>query len=58
MNEVDEHEWVIDPERIHAHVGHAIEIGTYADRNLAIECMDCGTVLADIDFAKEDEDAR
>jgi hypothetical protein len=45
-----EQEWVVDPTRIHEHAGHDIEIVTYANQNLAIECVSCGTVLADIDF--------
>ena len=45
-----DHEWVVDPERVHSHVGHEIEIVTYGGQNLAIECVSCGTVLADIDY--------
>lgn len=47
---IEEHEWVIEPERVHSHVGHEIEIVTYADQNLAIECVTCGEVIADIDY--------
>lgn len=47
---IDPEEWVIDPEKVHAHVGHEIEIVTYGDQNLAIECVTCGVVIADIDF--------
>ena len=57
MNEIDEHKWVINPETIHAHSGHEIEIVTYSTRlfavgNLAIECIECGVVLADIDYSE------
>lgn len=45
-----EHEWVIDPEEVRAHVGHSIEIVIYGDRNLAIECVDCYSLIADIDY--------
>lgn len=48
---IDEHEWVVDPATVHVHVGHHIEIVVYAERNLAIQCESCGTILADIDFA-------
>jgi hypothetical protein len=47
---VDEHDWVIDPRRVHPHVGHHIEIVTYHDVNLAIQCEDCGELIGDIDF--------
>ena len=33
------------------HKGHEIEIATYADENVSIECLSCGEVL--VDFEKE-----
>lgn len=53
MSAVEEREWVIDPRKVHAHVGHTIEIVTYADENLAIECTDCYEVIGDIDYGPE-----
>ena len=47
---IDEHEWVIEPATVHLHVGHHIEIVVYAERNLAIQCEDCGSLISDIDF--------
>lgn len=32
-----------------AHYGHKIEIANYADRNVAVECVDCYEVLVDFD---------
>lgn len=37
-----------------AHAGHTVEIATYGDEgvgilNVAVECMDCSTVLVDED---------
>jgi hypothetical protein len=60
MQTVDSEEpWVVDPRKVHPHVGHDIEIVTYADRNLAIECVTCSEVLADIDFSgDEPEDEK
>lgn len=31
------------------HVGHLVEVVTYANENVAIECEDCGEVLLDFD---------
>ena len=54
-----EHEWVIDPARVHLHVGHRIEIATYGPKdapvNLAIECVTCYEVLGDIDIFDADD---
>lgn len=46
--------WEIDPETVHVHVGHHIEVVVYAGRNLAIQCEDCGTLLGDIDFVESE----
>lgn len=53
-----EEEWVIDPATVHVHVGHHIEIVVYAERNLAIQCEDCGTIIGDIDFWGTDMEGR
>lgn len=47
-----EQEWIIDPAKIHAHVGHIIEIVEYGNQNLAIECEECGVILAEIDYGR------
>lgn len=37
-------------EELQSHVGHTIECVGYADgRNVALECLDCSTVLMDFD---------
>lgn len=43
-----------DPREMHeellAHVGHDIELVSYGSGgNVTIECIDCGTVLVDVD---------
>ena len=56
---IEQHEWVIEPARVHRHVGHDIEIVTYGEQNLAIECVTCSEVIADIDYeSTKPEDAR
>lgn len=52
FEDIDEHEWVIDPAIVHQHVGHALTVSVYGGRNLAIECLDCMVIIGDIDFAK------
>jgi transcription initiation factor TFIIIB Brf1 subunit/transcription initiation factor TFIIB len=42
-------------ETLRAHVGHNLECVTYADMNVAIECVDCGMVLVDFDTDEEIE---
>lgn len=34
-------------ERLLNHVGHNVEIVTYADENVSLECEDCGEVITD-----------
>jgi hypothetical protein len=40
------------------HVGHQIEVVTYGNPpvNVAIECVDCNTVLLDFDVSDEEEE--
>lgn len=38
------------------HVGHKIEVVTYASQSAAIECVDCYVVLLDFDHDDEDEE--
>lgn len=45
---------VYDYSSLAAHVGHKIECVTYAGgENVAVECVDCNTVL--LDYNREDE---
>lgn len=63
MTAIESREWVVDPAKVHPHVGHTIEIADYhsplspAFGNLAIECITCSLVLADIDYGPDDEEA-
>ena len=36
--------------RLLEHVGHNVEIVTYADQNVALECNDCNEVIEDHDY--------
>lgn len=38
---------VIDAGTLLGHVGHRVEIATYAADNVAVECVDCHEVLGD-----------
>jgi hypothetical protein len=39
------------------HVGHKVEVVTYGDPpvNVAVECVDCGTVLFSFDYIPADD---
>jgi hypothetical protein len=37
------------------HIGHKVEVVTYADTNIAIECEECSEVLLDFDREVECE---
>lgn len=45
-------------EELRQHLGHTVEVAAYGDyndpENVAIECMDCCTVLLDFDRPRED----
>lgn len=42
----------IDYKDLKRHIGHNIEVVSYAEVNVAVECNDCGEVL--IDFNNEE----
>jgi hypothetical protein len=39
----------LTPEKLAAHLYHDVVIVSYGDVNIALECNDCGEVLADCD---------
>jgi len=42
-------------ERFRAHIGHEIGVVIYGDQNVAVECIDCNTVLYSIDNPEYEE---
>lgn len=45
----------LDSERLTPHIGHAVEIVTYAQENIALECVDCSQVIVDYDYDPDKE---
>lgn len=40
---------------LHRHLGHNVEVVSYADTNVAIECQECYEVLLDFDKGEINE---
>jgi len=36
--------------RLLEHLGHDVEVATYAEQNVVLECLECSEVIMDYDY--------